>query len=106
MDRNNFLGLDRFIWWVGVIEHRGDPLKMGRCRVRIFGWHTENKELIPTDELPWAQPMVPINTSLNNAAPQEGDFAFGFFMDGENAQFPMMIGVVPYIKDNPTSTKK
>ena len=35
----NFLGKDGFVWWKGVIENRDDPLHLGRCQVRIFGWH-------------------------------------------------------------------
>ena len=38
---NNFIGKDGFNWWVGVVENRMDPLKLGRCQVRIFGYHTE-----------------------------------------------------------------
>ena len=33
-----------FVWWQGVVEDRNDPLKLGRCRVRILGYHTDNKE--------------------------------------------------------------
>ena len=94
---NNFIGKDGFYWWMGVVEKRNDPLNLGRVRVRIFGWHTENKQLIPTDELPWAQPMLPINASLTNATPQEGDFAFGFFMDGQSGQAPCIMGIFPGI---------
>ena len=49
----------------GVVEENNDPEKRGRVRVRIWGLHTENKtktetEGIPTDELPWAEPCIPI----------------------------------------------
>jgi hypothetical protein len=37
---------------VGVVENRIDPLQLGRCQVRIFGHHTENKQLLPTSDLP------------------------------------------------------
>ena len=37
-DRNNFIGLNGFVWWVGEIEDRMDPLNMGRVRVRIFAY--------------------------------------------------------------------
>ena len=37
----NFIGKDGFIWWLGVVERRDDPLKLGRHKVRIFGWHTD-----------------------------------------------------------------
>ena len=35
-----FMGKDGFVWWQGVGEDRNDPLYLGRCRIRILGWHT------------------------------------------------------------------
>ena len=78
---NNFAGLNGFVWWVGEIETRIDPLGLGRCQVRIFGWHTKNEELIPTEDLPWALPIYPINNSKSFSAPMVGDWVVGFFMD-------------------------
>ena len=95
---NNFAGLNGFVWWVGEVETRNDPLGIGRCQVRIFGWHTDNKMLIPTEDLPWAHPMVGINTSKTFSVPEIGDWIVGFFMDGESGQFPIMMGVLPGIK--------
>jgi hypothetical protein len=92
---NNFAGLNGFVWWVGEVEDRGDPLGMGRCRVRIFGWYGDE---IPTDELPWASPVYPINNSKTFSSPAMGDWIFGFFMDGESGQFPVMLGVMPGLK--------
>ena len=43
MSLEHFQGKDGYIWWHGVVEDRKDPLFLGRCRVRILGWHTENK---------------------------------------------------------------
>jgi hypothetical protein len=91
----NFLGKDGFIWWIGVVEERADPLGLGRCKVRIFGWHTDNKSQLPTDELPWAQPMYPINNSKSFSAPKIGDWIVGFFMDSMSGQAPIMMGVLP-----------
>ena len=98
MNRNNFAGLSGFIWWVGVIEDIVDPLGAHRCRVRIFGWHTDNKTILPTTDLPWAQAMLPINGSKSLALPDTGDWVVGFFMDGDSGQFPIMMGVLPGIK--------
>ena len=97
MDKD-FAGKNGFIWWVGVIENRVDPLALGRCQVRVFGWHTTNAELIPTEQLPWAHPMYPLNNSKSFSSPAIGDWIVGFFMDGENAQQPVMMGVLPGIK--------
>ena len=41
--RNNFIGHDGFVWWVGVVENRLDPLNLGRCQIRIKGLHSEKK---------------------------------------------------------------
>ena len=30
----NFMGMDGFIWFTGVVEDRNDPSKLGRVRVR------------------------------------------------------------------------
>jgi len=95
---NNFAGLNGFVWWVGVVENRMDPLQVGRCQVRIFGWHTDNKQLIPTDDLPWCMPLYPLNRSKDFSTPREGDYIIGFFFDGESGQFPVMMGVLPGIQ--------
>ena len=92
--KKNFIGLEGFIWWIGVVEDRNDPEQLGRVRVRCFGWHTEKKEKIPTDALPWAHPVIPINNP-NSYTPKEGDMVFGFFIDGDNAQNPAIMGVLP-----------
>lgn len=98
MNRNNFMGLDKFVWWIGIVEARNDPLGVGRCRVRIFGWHSENKSVLPTEDLPWAQPMLPINAPNTFGKPRLEDWVVGFFMDGESAQFPVMMGILPGLK--------
>jgi hypothetical protein len=95
---NNFIGKDGFNWWVGVVENRNDPLKLGRCQIRIFGHHTENKQLLPTSDLPWAQASLPTNSSQLFSAPKEGEFVIGFFADGESSQAPIMTGVLPGLK--------
>jgi len=105
---NNFAGLNGFIWWVGEVENTADPLGIGRCQVRIFGWHTDNTSLIPTSSLPWAHPMLSINNSKTQQSLQMksdkggGDWVIGFFMDGESGQFPIMMGVLPGFSNQTT----
>ena len=38
-----FMGKDGFVWWIGVVEERKDPKYLGRCKVRVLGWHTKDK---------------------------------------------------------------
>ena len=36
--------------YTGVVENRNDPLRLGRCQVRIVGLHTEDKTVLPTKD--------------------------------------------------------
>ena len=49
--KNNF--------YTGIVEDRNDPLQVGRVRVRIFGLHTDDKQLIGTPDLPWSDVLMP-----------------------------------------------
>jgi hypothetical protein len=97
-----FLGLNGFVWWQGVVEDRADPLQIGRCRVRCIGWHTFDRGLIPTVDLPWAHPIAPIGPNAEVSPPKEGDWVFGFFRDGDEAQQPVYMGVIPGVKTGET----
>lgn len=92
------MGKDGFVWWHGVVEDRNDPLQLGRCRVRILGWHSESKTMMKTEDLPWAYPLQPITSAAMSGigyspvGPVEGTWVMGFFRDGESAQQPVMLG--------------
>jgi hypothetical protein len=92
---NNFLGKDGFNWWYGVVEDNADPLKAGRVRVRIFGYHTDNLQELPTKDLPWAQPSLSPSNSKTFSPPRLGDYVMGFFSDGDSGQAPVIMGVFP-----------
>lgn len=99
----NFLGLDGFVWFFGVVEDRQDPLGLGRVKVRCYGWHSESLVDIPTENLPWAT----MSHSTNNrsfSTPREADLVFGFFADGRSGQIPIIIGIVPGYFTNPPNT--
>jgi hypothetical protein len=96
MSQNDFAGTGQFVWWIGFVENRNDPLKLGRVKVRCVGWHADNKMQLPTDALPWAQLSLPTN-GVNTYSPKEGEMVFGFFMDGPMAQDPIVLGVFPSI---------
>lgn len=93
-----FLGKEGFVWWHGVVEDTADPLQLGRCRVRVYGFHVENKTELPTSALPWAYPMQPLTSAALSGIGQSptgllvGSHVFGFFRDGDEAQDPVMIG--------------
>ena len=92
----DFAGKNGFIWWTGIVENRNDPLKMGQCQVRCVGWDADNKMHLPTTDLPWAKPLLPVN-GTDVFSPKEGDMIIGFFIDGESAQERVMMGILPNI---------
>ena len=106
MQTNYFQGKDGFIWWHGVVEDRQDPLFLGRCKVRILGWHTEDKAELPTASLPWAQVLMPVTSASQTGVghapvgPVEGTWVMGFYRDGELAQEPVIMGTIPGIPEN------
>ena len=51
-----------FHWWEGVVEDNLDPTGAGRCRVRVVAHNSPLKDDISTTELPWAYPMMPLNS--------------------------------------------
>jgi len=97
---SNFFGGSEFWWWCGVVEDRMDPLYLGRCRVRIVGYHTADRTLLPTGDLPWASVLQPITsaamTGIGHApvGPVEGTWVVGFFRDGSENQEPIIMGTI------------
>ena len=90
-------GIRNPLFFVGVIEENVDPRKEGRVKVRAFGVHGLNTD-IPRDELPWAicvKGDYDPNGSPGLGLPALNSFVFGMFLDGESAQQPMVLGLIP-----------
>ena len=90
----NVAGFDGFVWFMGVVESRQDPLALGRVQVRCFNVHNASLTEIPSADLPWGSVMK----STDNSPPlalKEADVVFGFFADGRNCQTPIVIGILP-----------
>ena len=81
-------------WWMGIVEDRHDPLQIGRVRVRIQGWHSDSKVDIPTEALPWAQIANAPSGGKTTSGPKVGEWVIGQFLDGDNAQHPLVTGVL------------
>lgn len=100
----NFVGKDGFFWWVGEVEDNEDPMELGRVKVRVLGYYTNVRggtvSALPTDDLPWATVLQHTSQAGNDGQGessgqlQPGAIVMGFFMDGENAQMPIVIGVL------------
>jgi hypothetical protein len=116
--KSNFIGKDGFVWWIGQIAPAAvwrtemtDPDTLSvenplgtawayRCKVRVIGYHPFDREVLPDNDLPWAHVMT---TGADGAAQggvgqtlrlTGGETAFGFFIDGEEAQQPVVVGCI------------
>ena len=101
--RTDFIGRDGYTWWVGEVEDVEDPSQTGRVKVRILGWYTGNQEgqaylkEVPTEVLPWATVLLPCDQPQTKSTGtttelQCGAWVLGFFLDGEEAQLPCVLG--------------
>ena len=96
---DDYIGLGQYVWFIGVVEDRLDPLRMGRVRVRVYGWHSEDRQSkLKTQELPWAQVIqAPTSAAMGDIGETplgmvEGTWVTGFFLDGTRYQRPIVIG--------------
>jgi len=105
------MGLDGFVWFVGVVENRNDPAKLGRVQVRCLGYHTEDLIDIPSADLPWAHVMMPVtDPSMQGLGTSpsflvEGTWIVGFFRDPERQQ-PVIMGSLPGVPANAADSTK
>ncbi len=112
---SGFLG-SKFLWWVGQVmsdavwrENQNECKFSGpedvpgwgyRYKVRILGIHDQDEEDIPNDQLPWAQIMYPVVAGSGTAGVfmtsgiRQGNFVFGFFLDGQDQQVPVIMGIL------------
>jgi len=91
---DDFYGLNQTVRWIGIVEDNRDPSQLGRCKIRILGWYSDDKNLAPTDCLPWAQAQFSPGVK-SFAAPKVGEWVTGYFLDGKMAQHPVYDGVMP-----------
>lgn len=105
------IGEEGFRWFIGVVEDRDDPKKLGRVRVRIYNVHpftssgAPDKVNVPTDHLPWANPINSIisagiigksgdGVGMSPTGIIVGSTVFGFFLDGNECQMPVIFGTI------------
>ena len=100
VELSNFMGRDGFHWFIGVVEDRDDPARLGRARVRCLGYHTDDITELPTTDLPWAHVMHPVTDPCMHGMGNtpsflvEGSYVVGFFRDPEKQQLVIM-GTLP-----------
>lgn len=116
----DFMGKDGMQWWIGEVESNKDPLQVGRVKCRVLGWYTNisggkenaSSKLLKTEDLPWAIVLQPTTQAGNNGQGessgqlQAGAIVMGFFLDGEEAQMPVVMGVMRVLKSGKSGTSK
>ena len=108
--KQNFIGKDGFVWWVGQVapekvwkdnygEISTESKKIWgqRYKVRIMGYHPYSLAELSDEDLPWAQVLTTAGNSgsqntMETVRLTQGDVVVGFFLDGHNAQVPMIMG--------------
>ena len=124
----NFWGKDPMNWWIGQVTDpekgkwgdclestqadNGEDIYAFRCRVRIVGYHDCADDL-PDEDLPLAHILLPPNTATTGGCGetvqyQGGEVVVGFFMDGEDAQQPVIFGTLfkqPFVADDLTTSQ-
>jgi hypothetical protein len=117
--KTNFIGRDGFRWWIGQTapaSAQGNQANGGgwgnRFKVRIFGYHPYTTVELPDEDLPWAIAILGCTdgSGASNRATSvkiaPGDTVFGFFLDGDDAQQPAILGVFGRTDQVPSSTYK
>ena len=105
--KTNFTGKDGFRWWIGQVapeDAQGSQIQeIGeawgtRVKVRIFGYHPPDVTELANDDLPWAQVLLSPQCGSGKAnrgkslRVSPGDTVMGFFLDGDDAQLPVVMG--------------
>ena len=92
--------------YTGCVENRQDPLKLGRCQVRVVGLHNHDKTQLKTEDLPWAYPMQPVTSAAMSGighapvGPVEGTWVVVMFRDDDEQQ-PIILGSIGGIPQAP-----
>lgn len=92
IDTNNFTP------WFGTIESVDDPLKNGRYQVRVFGYNSANKGMLPTENLKWFSSAVSNSAGSQSVGHSptgymKDSFVFGYYIDPEFQEGIILAGI-------------
>ena len=87
----------------GIVVDNYDPLYKGRCKIRVFGLHSETicgEYLILDDDLPWSAPAPNIGSSNGSFnIPSIGERVYVNADDPYNIQYYGQVEIKSSIKD-------
>ena len=95
---------DNVRWFIATVIDASPPFGFeGRVKIRIHGLHSEQTYLLPQQDLPWAQCVLPTTeggVSGIGKSPkiQPNSLVFGMFMDGNHSQTPIVLGSLPHLE--------
>ena len=95
---------DNVRWFIATVIDASPPFGFeGRVKIRIHGLHSEETYLLPQQDLPWAQCVLPTTeggVSGIGKSPkiQANSLVFGMFMDGNHSQTPIVLGSLPHLE--------
>jgi hypothetical protein len=96
--KNNSFSNGAYVWFVGMVVDVNDPDMDGRVKVRIMGYHPDAEGQINVNDLPWAMVETGVMSASTKGigfAPHgllKDSFVKGHFLDGSDAQLPMVTG--------------
>ena len=113
--KSNYIGKDGFTWWIGQVAQKNSwkdksqfakekgsdgEVWPARCKVRVVGYHPFDGNILADEDLPWAQIMLDPSFGSTQGGVggtinlKGGETCFGFFLDGDDAQQPVIIGLL------------
>ncbi len=101
---------DNVRWFIATVIDASPPFGFeGRVKIRIHGLHSDEIYELPQQDLPWAQCVLPtteggISGIGKSPKLQPNSLVFGFFMDGNHSQTPIVLGSLPHL-EFPTLTQ-
>lgn len=91
-------------FFIAKVVDKQDPAMAMRVKIRIVGYHpfsdydTEDDHarfnIVEDEDLPWA-PCVDGTYGGVASLPNELEWVFGCFIDGDDAQIPIVLGMIP-----------
>ena len=92
----------------GIVEDIDDPLKVNRVKVRVFGLHSDDRNLIPVEALPWATvAMTTASASMSGIGQSPSGLLPGswvglYFLDVDE-QYPVVLFSLHGVPEDPSA---